>query len=166
MDQTIHSKVMDFQRSDLHPLWASWVGNLQAQNGCQHGELSIHFVHRVSHFFLFVQNFTFVFKYNMDILILHKFWDEFCWFIVYFCLKGTKCEILCTKWKESSPCWQPFCACRLPTQGAHAWGPWSVNQIFENCKQLSRPLILQTCTFYSVPYTHACLKLLPIIIIN
>ena len=119
MDQTIHSKVMDFQRSDLHPLWASWVGNLQAQNGCQHGELSIHFVHRVSHFFLFVQNFTFVFKYNMDILILHKFWDEFCWFIVYFCLKGTKCEILCTKWKESSPCWQPFCACRLPTQGAH-----------------------------------------------
>ena len=110
---------MDFQRSDLHPLWASWVGNLQAQNGCQHGELSFYFVHRVSHFFLFVQNFTFVLKYNMDILILHKFWDEFCWFIVYFCLKGTKCEILCTKWKESSPCWQPFCACRLPTQGAH-----------------------------------------------
>ena len=73
-----------------------------------------------------------------------------------------------------------------------------VNQIFENCKQLSRPLILQTCTFnqshslvqaiklflsrpliyivwcnhlqtctfYSVPYTHTCLKLLHIIIKN
>ena len=116
-NRTIHSKVMDFQSFDLHPSWAPWIGKISIICDVIHGEVLIRFVHK------FIKNgWISYFKWGIN-TILSGMLAELIWLnyillekqnCVYFSGKRGKCEILCTKWMESSPCWQPFCACTLP----------------------------------------------------